>query len=104
MSATLLQRIRARLEQTYGDRLKGLMLYGSEARGEAKADSDIDLLVLLEGPLMMNEEIKRTVDAIYPLQLEETGRPIHALPVDAAHYHSGRRALYRNVRREGIVV
>ena len=39
---TLLKTIRSALEGMYGRRLRGVLLYGSEARGEACADSDID--------------------------------------------------------------
>src|SRR5438105_4094489 len=34
-TSTLLARIKSRLHAVYGDRLRGVVLYGSEARGEA---------------------------------------------------------------------
>lgn len=64
-------------------------------------DSDIDLLVILDGGVNLWEDISKIVDAIYPLQLEVM-RPIHALPVAAADYEAGEYALYRNAKREGI--
>jgi len=36
------------IEQIYGERLSKVILYGSQARGEARADSDIDLLIVLK--------------------------------------------------------
>ncbi len=33
----------------YGDRLKGLMVFGSRARGDASPDSDLDVAVILAG-------------------------------------------------------
>jgi len=45
----LLREVKQRLQEAYGQRFKGLVLYGSEARGEARPDSDYDFLVLLEG-------------------------------------------------------
>jgi predicted nucleotidyltransferase len=36
------------LECLYGQRLKGVFLFGSYARGEADAESDIDVLIVLD--------------------------------------------------------
>ncbi len=97
----LLKRIKDNLAQVYGSRLKGVVLYGSEARKDAEPDSDIDLLVILDGGVDLWEDIRKIVHAVYPLQLEVM-RPIHAHPVDAADYEAGEYALYRNAKREGI--
>lgn len=96
-------RIHALLADSFGDRLQGVVLYGSEVRGTATSDSDADLLVLLRGPVALGRDLKAIIDALYPLQLEME-RPIHALPVDAAEYAAGEFALYRNARREGVLV
>ena len=40
------------------------ILYGSEARGDARADSDIDVLILLDGDQM---SLKREMDVTGPL-------------------------------------
>lgn len=103
ISRELLQRIKTALQKTYGGRLKGVMLYGSEARGEAAEDSDIDLLVLLTGPVEAWDEIKTIIDAIYPIQLE-IDRMISARPADAATYEEGEFPLYRNVKEEGVLL
>ena len=55
----VMREIRRRLESAYGARLRGIVLYGSEARGDAGPDSDIDLLVLLEGPVDWVVETRR---------------------------------------------
>ncbi|MFO7958060.1 MAG: nucleotidyltransferase domain-containing protein [Candidatus Brocadiia bacterium] len=51
MRQSVLREIRDRLDEAYGERLRGVMLYGSEARDRATAESDVDLLVLLKGPV-----------------------------------------------------
>ena len=99
----LYRELKRRLEDAFGKRLKGVLIYGSEARGEASEDSDIDVMVLLVGPVRLWEDIRRGVDATYDLALE-LGRPIHPEPVDADEFEKGEFALYRNVRREGIVL
>ena len=98
----LLKRIRTGLDAAYGDRLRGVVLYGSEARGEAGPESDIDVLVLLDGPVASWQDIKAASDALYPLMLE-IGRTIDAMPVDVRHYEKGDAPLYVEARREGIV-
>lgn len=99
----LLARIKARLQDVYGDHLRGVVLYGSEARGEATPDSDIDILVLLTGPVTLGRDLRTIIHALYPLQLESE-RLIDATPVDIDVYEAGEFALYRNAKREGVAV
>lgn len=101
VSEELLNRIKERLKDTFGDRFKGLILYGSEARGEATDESDIDLLVLLTGPVKALGDLRIIVDALYPFQLE-VDRPIHAMPADFSDYQVAEFSLYANVREEGV--
>jgi predicted nucleotidyltransferase len=58
------------LSQYYGSRLKGVLLYGSMARGESDPESDIDLLILLSPPFDYFFELRQIVDFLYPTQLE----------------------------------
>lgn len=44
----LLTELRSGLEKLYGDRLRGLYLYGSYARREQQWDSDVDVLIVLD--------------------------------------------------------
>ena len=99
----LVQRVKGQLEALYGERLAGLYLYGSHARGEAKPDSDIDLLVVLVGDVNSWDEIDRLVDATYDLELE-TGELISVYPVSTRRYQIADISLLRNIHREGISV
>ncbi len=98
--AELLQ-IKERLQAAFGDRLHGVVLYGSEARGEARVDSDIDVLMLLEGPVRLGRDIRVGVEALYPLVLQ-MGRTIEAMPVDVRSYEAGTYGFYREVAKEGV--
>lgn len=97
----LLKNIEQRLREAHGARFQGVALFGSEARGESKEDSDIDLLVLLQGPINLWEDVAISVHALYGLQLEII-RPLHALPADADDFAAGKFSLYRKVKAEGI--
>ena len=99
----ILKEIRSRLETAYGDRLCGVVLYGSEARREADADSDIDLLVLLSGPIDYGIDLENNLDALYPLSLR-IGRRISAKPVLAAEYETAECPLYRSAHLEGVPI
>ena len=101
--AELLKRIRSALEDAFGERLRGVILYGSEARGEAEPDSDIDLLVLLAGPTDHRSDSWTCINALYDLVLE-LERPIHAKPVDVKRYNAQEFPLYREAKTEGILV
>lgn len=102
-SDPVLLKCRVLLEALYGDRLKGVILYGSTARGKDSAESDIDLLVLLEGPVNVAAEVRRIWDELYPVQLE-CDREISIRPADAASYERGESMLYQNIHEEGIPV
>ena len=99
----LLNRIKRLLQPAFGERWAGLILYGSEARGESQPDSDIDLLVLLRGPFDDDQASWTCIRVLYPLVLE-LDRPIHAVPVDIQVYEAQEFPLYREARKEGIMV
>jgi predicted nucleotidyltransferase len=101
VSSPELAQIRPRLEAAFPDRLRGVLLFGSVARREADAESDVDLLILLDGPIRLGQDLRTIVQALYPLQLSYD-RPIHALPVAADAFAAGQYALYRNARAEGV--
>ena len=100
---SLLKRIRALLEPAFGSRLHGVVLYGSMSRGEAREDSDVDILVLLDDPIRLGDDLRTIIHATYALQLE-IDRSIHAIPVSRRSFDAGMFALYRNAKREGAVL
>ncbi len=96
--ATTLKRCRTILEEHYGRRLAGLVLFGSTARGKASKESDLDLLALLRGDFA---ELRRVTPLLYPAQLD-SDRLISARPAPVADFEAGALQLYRNAAREGV--
>ncbi len=99
--APLLRSVRQHLTALYGDRLAGLVLYASHARGDARPSSDIDLALVLRGPVDAADEIERTADLVADAVLEH-GRFVSLYPVSDADFASADRALVRAVREEGV--
>ncbi len=97
----VIKKLKEILEKYYGDRFAGLILYGSQARGQAEPGSDIDLLVLLQGPFDYIQEIWRLAELLYPLQLE-ADRLISVKPAALPDFQAGTLQFYRHARREGI--
>jgi len=92
-----------RLRRVYGPRLIRLVLFGSQARGDASDDSDIDALVILEGHVDPCVEIARTEFDVASLSLEND-RVILCLFVSEDEYARGETPVIMNATREGVAI
>ena len=82
------------------------ILYGSEARGDARPDSDIDLLVLLEGENRVSVDRQMEITgSLYEIELE-TGVIISPMMMLKSQWKNRpfRTPFYINVVNEGIVL
>jgi len=100
---TIISELRKRLERIYDSRLLSVLLYGSRARGDAEAGSDIDLLVVLDGRVDPGKEIDRTGVITSRLSLEHNV-VVSCLFVSAERYATEQSPMLLNVRREGVAV
>ena len=99
----LLAELKKGLESLYGERLIGLILYGSYARGDQREGSDLDILVVLDDFERSPIELNRTDDLLDDLSLKYliTISPMFMREQD---WLSADKPLLRNVRVEGISV
>ncbi len=103
MERKILKEIKTRLKMAHKNRLRDVILFGSEARGDARSDSDIDILVLLDEPIDFGRDLETNLNALYSLS-RKIGRRISAKPIGFTEYQEYDCPLYRNSRREGIYV
>ena len=66
----IIAQTRLGLEKIYGEQIERVVLFGSQARGDARADSDIDLLIVLKNPFSYSTESDRISFLIADLCLE----------------------------------
>ncbi len=95
--------LRERLQKIYGPRLVRLVLFGSQARGDAAAGSDVDVLVVLRGPVDACLEITRTGEEVAGLSLSHDA-VIACVFMDEERFSQRQGPFLRNIRREGIAL
>lgn len=100
---TILTELRTKLTALYGDRLVNVTLFGSQARGDATPESDIDVMVVLQGKVNPHQEIDRTSALTAGLSLKYDTL-ISTLFVAEDRFQSELSPLLMNVRREGVPV
>ena len=99
----ILQRIKDSVSTTAPGAM--LILYGSYARGEQKAGSDIDLLVLVNQDSLTYDEEKKIKYPLYHIEYE-TGIMISPLVFPKKIWETKHRItpFYENVIKEGVVL
>ncbi|MBL7132618.1 MAG: nucleotidyltransferase domain-containing protein [Phycisphaerae bacterium] len=100
---SILSELRGQLADLYGRRLVRVVLYGSQARDEAAESSDIDLLVVLDGPVSPGEEISRAGDTVARISLANNV-VISCAFVSERRIEAEHSPFLMNVRREGVAV
>jgi predicted nucleotidyltransferase len=67
---SILGELNLRLLALYGERLRGVYLFGSHARDEANEESDADILIVLDRVENYSREIDTTSELTSELSLE----------------------------------
>lgn len=99
----ILSELQSRLAALYGDRLLKLMLFGSQARGDATPGSDVDVLVVLAGDVSPEDEISRTGHILSEISLANDV-VVSCTYISAHRYQSENSPILLNIRREGVML
>jgi predicted nucleotidyltransferase len=91
-----------RASEAYGDRIHGITLFGSVARGTARPDSDIDLLVVVDKEdFRLRREL---IGMAFDMQLE-TGEDISVKVLSQKDFEARKGfSFLRNVISEGVKI
>lgn len=92
------------LKDIYGDYLVKIVLYGSYARGEQTAESDVDIAVILKdgNTEKMHDDM---TDVVVDYELDQ-GVTMSVIPIEFEQYTAWNKTLpfYKNIDKEGIVL
>jgi len=99
----ILGKLRLYLEDSYGDRLEQIILYGSQARGDATVDSDIDVLIVLADNCDSRSEIDRTTVFFSDLCMDY-GVLVSQVFAHRDWVECKPNPFYLNLRQEGVSV
>lgn len=97
----LLGDLRRRLGAHYGPRMRGCYLYGSYARGDADAESDLDILIILDEIHGYWQEVEDTSDIVSELSLAH-GITISPVRLREAEWKGDDSPFVRSVRGEAV--
>lgn len=92
------------IRKRFGERVAEIVLFGSYARGEAGEDSDVDVLVLIDGLTDMEElEVVDLASAIKYAREEWVGlAPLPLSTTRAQELRARGRMLWRDIAAQGV--
>jgi predicted nucleotidyltransferase len=100
---TILRSLRRELARCLGDQLELVILYGSQARRQARPDSDIDVLIVVRDDSDYGELIRHTSEIVSALSLQYDVVISRAF-VSRERFEQEQTPFLLNVRREGLPV
>lgn len=94
------------LHGVYHDKLKAIILYGSVARGTAADDSDVDIMVLVDGT---EQELRIFEDRLSDVSTDISIKYYKIFSIIDVRYQEymdwkNVSPFYRNVSEEGVVL
>lgn len=97
------KKLKEYLQALYQDNLERVILFGSEARGEAEIDSDVDILIVLKKQFVYFDEIKKISGFISELCLDYE-LYLSCCFATSEKWHDSASGFYSNVRKDGVEI
>ena len=102
----MLLELEEKLQRVYGNKLKAVILYGSVARGTATEESDIDIMVLVDGTA---QELRTFEDQLSDVSTDISIKYFKVFSIIDISYQEYMRwvntsPIYRNVSKEGVIL
>ena len=102
----MLLELEEKLQRVYGNKLKAVILYGSVARGTATEESDIDIMVLVDGTA---QELRTFEDQLSDVSTDISIKYFKVFSIiDISDQEYMRwvntSPFYRNVSKEGVIL
>ena len=103
MNSNVFQELKQSLTDLYQEKLVKIILYGSQARGTATTDSDVDILVVLKDEVSAFDEILRMAEITTTIGLKYD-ELISIFPIAESRFLAQLTPLLQNVKSQGIVL
>lgn len=102
----ILRRIAKAYKTVYGEDLIRVLMYGSYARGDFHADSDIDIVAIVKGDReKLQQGLKKIWEISSDLELEyETIVSPTVIPYDEYEKYREDIPYYRHIAEEGVTI
>lgn len=99
----ILEELKSYFYSQYSAKIEKIILFGSQARGDARPDSDIDILVILKDSFDYYQENKRNSEFIADLCLRHD-IVISCFLMDLQAWFTRSGSFVRNIKKEGLAL
>ncbi len=99
----ILSKVKQNFQQIYSDNLTQLILFGSQARGEATSESDIDILVVLKNQENQHNNHSKIINLISDWCIEY-GVLVSCVYISESSFKQEKSPLLLNIHQEGIIL